>query len=63
MVQFAIARDGTVMAPRLVRGSGSVMLDQEAMALLRRVSPLPPLPPAIAGGQASVMVPIGFDLR
>jgi protein TonB len=63
MVHFSIARDGTVLAPRLLRGSGSVMLDQEALALLRRVSPLPPLPPAMPGAQASVVVPIGFDLR
>jgi protein TonB len=63
MVQFAIARDGTVIGPRLLQGSGSVLLDHEAVALLRRVSPLPRLPDSVPGAQASVVVPVGFQLR
>lgn len=63
MVRFAIARDGTVLSAQLVRGSGSVLLDHEALALLRRVSPLPRLPEAVPGASAAVIVPIGFALN
>jgi protein TonB len=63
VVTFAIARDGTVLAPSLLRSSGAAMLDQEALALLRRVSPLPRLPESMPGAQANVVVPIGFELR
>ncbi len=63
MVRFAIARDGTIIAAQLVRGSGSALLDHEALALLRRVSPLPRLPEAVSGASAAVLVPIGFALN
>ncbi len=63
MVRFAIARDGTIIAAQLVRGSGSVLLDHEALALLRRVSPLPRLPEAVPDASAAVLVPIVFTLN
>ncbi|MDO9501827.1 energy transducer TonB, partial [Falsiroseomonas sp.] len=62
-VRFVIARDGTVQASQLVRGTGSVLLDHEAMALIRRVSPLPRLPADFPDAQAVVLAPIGFSIR
>jgi len=62
-LRFVIARDGTVLASQLVRGTGSVLLDHEAMALIRRVSPLPRLPADFPDAQAVVLATIGFSIR
>uniref|UniRef100_UPI003F729DFA energy transducer TonB n=1 Tax=Falsiroseomonas sp. TaxID=2870721 RepID=UPI003F729DFA len=62
-LRFVIARDGTVQATQLVRGTGSALLDHEALALLRRVSPLPRLPADFPDAQAIVLAPIGFSIR
>lgn len=63
LVRFSIARDGTIAAAELLRGAGFALLDHEAMALLRRVSPLPHLPAEVVGETALVQVPIRFTLR
>ena len=59
----AAARDGRVLSPRIERGSGHAALDEEAEALLRRISPLPPLPAAMPQAQLEIVVPISFRLR
>jgi protein TonB len=61
-VAFTIDRSGRVLSARLIRSSGSAVLDQEAMALARRASPVP-APPANIGGGGSVVltVPIRFS--
>ncbi|NKC34303.1 energy transducer TonB [Falsiroseomonas selenitidurans] len=63
VIRFTIARDGTVTSSQMVRGTGSALLDQEAMALLRRVSPLPRLPSDFPEARAVVLAPIGFSIR
>lgn len=63
VVRFAVARDGRVLAPHVERGSGHAALDEEAEALLRRVSPLPPLPAAVPQAQLELVLPITFRLR
>ncbi|MDR2442534.1 MAG: energy transducer TonB [Deltaproteobacteria bacterium] len=62
-VSFVVTRDGTVHSPRLVTSSGHQVLDDEALALLRRVSPLPPFPAAIESASLSLTVPLRFSLR
>ncbi|MCS6921888.1 MAG: energy transducer TonB [Elioraea sp.] len=62
-VRFEVAPDGRVGAVTLVRSSGEPSLDREALALPRRVSPLPPPPPGTAEGGAVLAVPIVFLLR
>lgn len=61
-VAFTIDRSGRVLSARLVRGSGDAALDNEAVALARRASPVPP-PPANVGGGGSIVlaVPIRFS--
>ena len=48
-VQFTIDRLGSLVASRVVRSSGSSALDEEALAVLQRASPLPAPPGQIAG--------------
>lgn len=60
-VAFTIDRSGRVVSARLVRSSGDNALDQEAVALARRVSPIP-APPANLGNGGSILlaVPVRF---
>lgn len=60
-VAFTIDRSGRVGAARLLGSSGDPILDQEAVALARRASPLPPPPADIAGGGSILLsVPVSF---
>ncbi len=60
-VAFTIDRSGRVLSARLIRSSGSAILDQEAVALARRASPVPPPPPNIGGGAITLTVPVRFS--
>ncbi|WP_072377062.1 energy transducer TonB [Hyphomicrobium sp. NDB2Meth4] len=60
-VAFTINRSGGVIAARLIRSSGNKTLDQEAVALARRASPVPKPPANIAGGSIVLTVPIRFS--
>ena len=62
-VSFLLAPDGRVLSSRLARSSGHAVLDEEVMALLRRVSPLPPRPKNLPPDNLSLTVPIQFSLR
>ena len=60
-VAFTIDRAGRVLSARLIRSSGSSTLDQEAAALPRRASPVPPPPGNIPGGTVVLTVPVRFS--
>lgn len=61
-VAFTIDRSGHVLSARLARSSGDAALDQEAVALARRISPVPPPPPNIGNGNSILLsVPVNFD--
>ncbi len=58
--RFYIDRSGRVLSARLIRISGSAVLDQEAMGLARRAGPVPAPPANIGGGRIVLTVPIRF---
>ena len=62
-VSFILAPDGRVISSRLVKSSGHAVLDEEVMALLRRVSPLPRRPKNLPQDNLSLTVPIQYSLR
>jgi protein TonB len=62
-VSFLLAPDGRVLSSRLAKSSGHPVLDEEVMALVRRVSPLPPRPKGLSQDNLSLTVPIQFSLR
>jgi protein TonB len=62
-LSFTIDRKGQVLASRIARGSGSALLDEEAIALVQRAQPFPTPPKEIAGEQIRLTVPIRFNLR
>jgi protein TonB len=60
IISFNINRSGEVTSARLIRSSGDRVLDEEAVALPRRASPLPAPPTGIGGATISLNVPIRF---
>ena len=60
-VGFTVNRQGQVSNARIMKSSGYHDLDDEVLALLRRIS-LPPIPANINRNSLSLMVPILFRL-
>jgi len=60
---FSVDRSGGVHNARIVRSSGSSLLDHETVTLPDRAAPLPPPPPDVAGAQIPVEVPIRYNAR
>lgn len=62
-VAFSIDRSGRVLSARLAGSSGNPSFDAEAVAMVRRASPVPPPPPEVGGGTITFTVPVLFSLR
>lgn len=60
-VAFSIDRSGRVLSTRLVSGSGDAVLDEEAVAMLRRASPVPAPPAGLGGSTIMLAVPVKFS--
>ena len=60
---FSIDRKGRVVSSRIVKSSGSTLLDAEALALVKRAAPLPAPPAAIPDTDLAFIVPIRFIAR
>ncbi|MDR2421841.1 MAG: TonB C-terminal domain-containing protein [Deltaproteobacteria bacterium] len=62
-INFTIAQNGMVSRPRIVHSSGHSSLDDEVVALVQRVSPLPPIPTEINRTSLNLTVPVQFARR
>ncbi|UZF93663.1 energy transducer TonB family protein [Bosea sp. NBC_00550] len=60
-VAFSIDRGGRVLSARLVHGSGDAALDEEAVSMVRRASPVPAPPDGIGGSSIALAVPVRFS--
>ena len=60
---FTMDRSGNVLSASVVRSSNSRLLDEEAVALIRRAQPLPHMPAEVAGNTVTLTVPVTFSLR
>ena len=60
-VSFSIDRSGRVLSARLISGSGDAALDEEAVAMVRRASPVPAPPAGLGGGTIALAVPVKFS--
>ncbi|MBL8708862.1 MAG: TonB family protein [Rhodospirillaceae bacterium] len=63
VVSFRVDRGGNVLGVKLVRSSGHDALDEEALALFWRATPLPALPPEIPGAIVESPIAINFSLQ
>ena len=62
-VRLQIAADGKVTGVTLGKSSGRSVLDEEALNMVRKASPLPQAPQNLRGRQLTVTVPIVFKLQ
>jgi periplasmic protein TonB len=62
-VRFALERNGQVLSVSLVRGSGAGILDEAALAMVRRASPFPSFPAGLSRARMDFAAPMRFDLR
>ena len=62
-LHFKLDRQGHVLSSSVAASSGFSMLDDEALALLDRAQPLPPIPDDIHGETLDITVPISFSLQ
>jgi protein TonB len=60
---YSLDRQGRVLASRVVRSSGHAMLDQEALATVRRAQPFPPPPADLPGAKFDFTQPLKFSIR
>ena len=60
---FDVDRSGGVHDVRILRSSGSSLLDRATLALPRRAAPLPPPPADLAGRRIPIVVPIRYSIR
>jgi len=58
-VAFVVGADGDVRSVRLVKSSGSPGLDDEALAIIRRAAPFPPIPAGAGRSSWAFTLPIG----
>lgn len=63
MVSFSVDGEGRVKNARMVKSSGSSLLDDEAIEMLSRASPIPPPPNMAAADVREFTMPIQFNIR
>jgi periplasmic protein TonB len=62
-VAFIIDRQGRLLTSRIVKSSGSPMLDQETFAMLGRAQPMPAPPSDVPEDKLSFIVLVRFNIR
>ncbi len=62
-VAFTLDSTGKVTNVRILKGSGSSLLDEEALAMLTRASPLPAPPEDMAPSALNLSLPIQFNIK
>jgi protein TonB len=63
MLHFVMAADGKVQNFEISKSSGRPVLDAEALALIQRAQPLPPLPADFPTRTLDAVVPIEFSMN
>ena len=63
MLHFVMDADGKVLSFEIAKSSGRPVLDNEALALIQRAQPLPPLPADFPTRTLDAVVPIEFSLN
>ena len=59
-VSFTVGRDGAIVSKTIARTSGVPAVDKEALAMLERAQPFPPMPAAMPEPALSFSLPLRF---
>ena len=62
-LSFTVTADGRVQGAQLAGPTGHPSLDSEALAMVQRAAPFPPIPPAIGRTDMTFTVPVRFAPR
>jgi protein TonB len=62
LLNFSIGRRGELLSARVAASSGEPMLDQAALAMLQRASPMPALPDDLGLDTLTLTVPVEYSL-
>lgn len=62
LVAFELDRDGKILSAQIARSSGHKVLDEAAIAVMRKANPLPPLPFEVRGTTARLTLPMKFTM-
>ena len=62
-VRLVIERNGALLSSSLHVASGSALLDESALAMVKAASPFPRVPDELAGERFEFEVPVAFRLR
>jgi protein TonB len=60
-LSFSIDRQGHALNSKIIKSSGSAVLDAEALSLITRAAPLPPPPAAVPDTDLTFVLPIRFE--
>jgi protein TonB len=63
MLSFTVDRNGQVLSRQIAQSSGHPELDAEALSMIDRAQPLPPLPDSMPEPQYDFTIPIHFSLQ
>ena len=63
VLRFVIDRAGRIKKASLEKPSGAAILDAEALAMLDRAQPLPPLPANVRAAEVELVVPVNYKLK
>ncbi|RVU33649.1 TonB family protein [Hwanghaeella grinnelliae] len=63
LLYFRVGRDGSVLAQEIREDSGHVLLDEAALEMLARATPLPTFPQDMPGDYLDVVLPVEYSLR
>lgn len=63
MLYFAINANGVLVASRIHQSSGHALLDEAALEMVQRASPMPAIPPDLERVSLELVVPVQFYLN
>jgi protein TonB len=62
-VAFVLEDDGTIVGIHLERSSGSTLIDEAALATLRRLGRYRPIPPEFGRSRWEMKIPIRYEFE
>lgn len=62
LLRFRMTRDGKVLSYAVERTSEHAVLDEAALAMIKRAQPLPPLPGDVPGDSIEIFIPANFNM-